>query len=195
MFGATLLINGGGSAMIGAVIFDPWLLISTFWGTNIENRLLRIINSDSMKSCLDLYDEDHAIFDSISQIIFAVNAINICLWTMCAMSLSAGLLIDIICSTIREFEFCLHENLTEEETIWNKMTCCITKAVEAVDDAVDDALETANIKNESSEDEKEENQHNEHHENYQNLKNGNNDNHDGVELAIINGTEKETYHE
>ena len=157
MFGATLLINGGGSAMIGAVVFDPWLLISTFWGTNIENQLLKLINSNSMELCLNKWDNNHMIFDSIKQVIFTVNQINICLWTMCAMSLSAGLLIDIICTFIREFEYCFKSELNQDKSLWNRITCCITRAVEAADDVFDDALEDLGVKEESSEDENQQN--------------------------------------
>ena len=112
---------------------------------------------------------------------------------MCAMSLSVGLLIDITCTSIREFEYCLKENLNEDESIWNKMTCCITKAVEAVDDAVDDALEAANIKEESSDDEngnKQENHENGHGDDHQNNGRASTVN-GGVELAIIPSNSKQ----
>merc|ERR1712154_427336 len=63
MFGATLLINGGGSVLVAALIFDPWLLISCFWGTHIENTCLSIINDGRMDECLSKWDNDHNIFD------------------------------------------------------------------------------------------------------------------------------------
>eukprot|EP01084_Bolivina_argentea_P032891 60885_1 len=150
MFGATLLVNGGGSVMIAAIVFDPWLFVSTFWGTNIENSILSIIDSESMNKCLTQWDNTHAIFNSLEQIIYAVNNVNICLWTMVAMSLSAGLLIDIVCTTIREFEYCLKKDLNEKDAVFNKINV-IGTAVEKIDDLIDEQLENAGIKDDSSE--------------------------------------------
>mmetsp|Transcript_22408 Transcript_22408/g.35863 ORF Transcript_22408/g.35863 Transcript_22408/m.35863 type:complete len:320 (-) Transcript_22408:364-1323(-) len=155
LFSSTLLINAGGSAMIGAVVFDPWLFISTFWGTNIENRWLATIRSEEMSDCISQLDTDHMVFNAMESVLYTVNNINICLWVMCAMSLSAGLVIDIVCTFVREFEYCLKPNLTEEDSMWTRCTKPITHSVKKVDDMVEEAVENAGIKEESSEDEKE----------------------------------------
>ena len=152
MFGATLLVNGGSSVLIAAIIFDPWLLLTTFWGTYMENRMLYIINHSSMNQCFDEVDNHHDLKNALQTIIIGVNNINICLWTMAAMSLSAGLVIDIICTSIREFEYCLRMDLNEGQSCWNKWFCCITQTVQAVDEAMDEALEDAGIIAEEKED-------------------------------------------
>jgi len=148
MFGATLLVNGTGSVLIAALLFDPWLLITTFWGTHIENRLLFAINHDAMGRCLEKWDSRHSLFPAVESTIRGVNNINICLWTLGAMSLTVGLVIDIICTSIREFEFCLRSDLSESQSCWNKLTCCITQTVQKMDDAVDEALEDVGLKTE-----------------------------------------------
>eukprot|EP00486_Rosalina_sp_Unknown_P013744 CAMPEP_0201593150 /NCGR_PEP_ID=MMETSP0190_2-20130828/190854_1 /ASSEMBLY_ACC=CAM_ASM_000263 /TAXON_ID=37353 /ORGANISM="Rosalina sp." /LENGTH=108 /DNA_ID=CAMNT_0048052249 /DNA_START=562 /DNA_END=888 /DNA_ORIENTATION=- len=105
---------------------------------------------------------------------------------MCAMSLSAGLLIDIICTSIREFEYCLKDKLNEDESLWNRMTGWITKAVEAAEEVVDEAAEDMNLKAESSEDEQEENQ-----QEIQENDNDKNQNNGDVELGIMNSNAKQ----
>eukprot|EP01084_Bolivina_argentea_P063142 115328_1 len=155
MFGATLLVNGGASVLIGALIFDPWLFVSTFWGTNIENNFLSIVNTASMDKCLSEWDNDHRVFDSFEDVVHALNNVNICLWTMFAMSLSAGLVIDIVCTSIREFEYCLKHDLKDEDAIWNKLNV-VGDAVDAIEDAVEEVLEDAGLKDDSSEEEEQE---------------------------------------
>ena len=146
-----MLVNGEGSVLIGAVLFDPWLLLTTFWGTHMENRMLYIINHDSMSQCLAKWDNQHVLFSALETTIHGVNNINICLWTMGAMSLSAGLVIDIICTSIREFEYCLRRDLHESQSCWNKLTCCITKTVQKMDERMDEALEDVGLKTEEKE--------------------------------------------
>ena len=157
MFGATLLVNGGGSVLLSALLFDPWLLLTTFWGTHLEDRMLALIASPHMAQCYLKWPDGHAVFPAFELIVQGTDNVNMCLWTMAAMSLSAGLLIDIVCTSIRELEFCLKRDLDENDTIWNKLTCCITKTVQAMDDAVDEVLEDVGFKADASHSEQEHN--------------------------------------
>jgi len=158
MFGATLFVNAGKAAIVNSILFDPWLLISTFVGTNIENSIYSLIDRQDMDNCLRQWDDEHILFDAMESILFAVNSVNICLWTMVAMSLSVGLCVDIIFTAVREMEYCVNADLEEKDSLWKKLTAHITKAIEAVDDAVDEKFEDAGLKEESSEDEHENHQ-------------------------------------
>merc|ERR1712228_936498 len=106
---------------------------------------LYIINQDSMSQCVQSGNDDD-LFEALETTIFGLNNINICLWTMGAMSLSAGLVIDIICSSIREWEYCIREDLDERDSCWNKMTVSITRIVAKLDLKTEEALEDVGLK-------------------------------------------------